>query len=247
MLWFHLDVKAQGNALHFDGINDYVTVPQKSTVVSGSFTVMAWVKPEQATKAMHIFSTRETAEFGFDMQLTGGNKVHGDIGNGTSFITTSADAHYNYTVGRWLHVAYVVWPTGYKIYVNGNLTGSGTFNGTPLLLNSTHKIVIGKNASESTYFQGCIDEVKVFSAVLGEQEIISEMLNSIVSVPASLVTHYDFNQSGTSLTDLSGNGYDGTVTNFALTGTTSNWVESYAMVVPSPVSYTHLTLPTIEP
>jgi len=241
ILFFSFKLQAQGTSLHFDGSNDYVAVPTKNVEVKGSFTVMAWVKPENATKAMHIFSSREPAEFGFDMQLTGGNKVHGDIGNGTSFLTTSADANYNYVVGKWLHVAYTVTPTAYKIYVNGSLMITGTLSGTPLLLNNTHRIVIGKNASESTYFQGNIDEVKLFSSALSDLEIAAEMMSSSVSVPASLVAHYDFNQSGTGLTDLSGNGYDGTVTNFALTGTTSNWVESYAMVVPGTASPSNIS------
>ncbi len=245
LLWFILfasfHVYSQGTALHFDGSNDHVTTSAKSTLVSGSFTVMAWVKPENATKAMHIFSTRETAEFGFDMQLTGGNKIHADIGNGTSFMTTAADANYNYTVGRWLHVAYTVTAGTYKIYANGKLLTTATLGaGTPLLLNATHKIVIGKNASESTNFQGAIDEVKVYNAVLTESDIKADMLSSTPSVPANLVAHYNFNQTGTTLTDLSGNGYDGVVTNFALTGTSSNWVESYAMVVPTITTATNI-------
>lgn len=232
ILFFNTALQAQGTSLHFDGTNDYVTVPTKNVEIKGNFTVMAWVKPENTTKAMHIFSSREPAEFGFDMQLTGGNKVHGDIGNGTSFLTTSADANYSYAVGKWLHVAYVITPTAYKIYVNGNLMVTSPLSGTPLLLNNTHRIVIGKNASEATYFQGNIDEVKLFSSALSDLEVATEMMSSTVAVPASLVAHYDFNQSATILTDLSGNGYDGTLTNFALTGTTSNWAESYAMVVP---------------
>lgn len=232
ILFFNIELQAQGTSLHFDGGNDYVTVPTKNVEIKGSFTVMAWVKPENATKAMHIFSSREPSEFGFDMQLTGGNKVHGDIGNGTSFLTTSADANYNYAVGKWLHVAYVITPTVYKIYVNGNLMITSSLSGTPLLLNNTHRIVIGKNANEATYFQGNIDEVKLFSSALSDLEVATEMMNSSIAVPASLVAHYDFNQSAATLTDLSGNGYDGTLINFALTGTISNWAESYAMVVP---------------
>ena len=233
LLLSNLYVQAQGKALHFDGVNDHVAVPQKSTVVSGSFTVMAWVKPENATKAMHIFNTRETTEFGFDMQLTGGNKIHADIGTGSQFITTAADANFNYSVGRWLHVAYTVTSGTYKIYANGKLLINGTMGaGTPLLLNATHKIIIGKNSNENTYFQGAIDEVKVYNTVLSEADIKADMLSATATVPANLVAHYNFEQTGSNLTDVSGNGYDGMLTNFALTGTSSNWVEGYAMVVP---------------
>lgn len=228
-------------ALNFDGTNDYINVPAQGTVVSGNYTVMAWVMPVHPTKAMHIFSTRESGEFSFDLQLTGGNKIHADIGNGSTFFTTSADANYNYAINRWVHIAYVVSPTGYKIYANGVQVGQGSFTGTPLLLNANHYITIGKNAAENTYFQGSIDEIKVYNTGLTETNVQTDMLSSTPSVPGSLVAHYNFDDIGTALTDHSGNGYNGTLNNFALSGGNSNWVESYAMVVPAISSATNIT------
>ncbi|SDJ78006.1 Cadherin-like beta sandwich domain-containing protein [Pedobacter sp. ok626] len=214
-----------GNALRFTG-TQYVTVPAKSTRIADNFTVMAWVMPESTSGAMHIFSTRETGDGSFDMQVVDGNRLHADIGNGSGFMTTAADAAFKYISNQWLHIAYTVSPTGYKIYANGIEVGAGTFSGSPLLLDATHKIVIGKNATENTYFKGKIDEVKVYSATLTAADVKAEMLNTASSLPTQLLAYYNFEQSGSTLNDLSGNGYDGTVT-----GAGSSWVESYAMVM----------------
>jgi gliding motility-associated-like protein len=214
-----------GNALRVTG-TQYVTVPAKSTRIADNFTVMAWVMPTSTTGAMHIFSTREPADASFDMQLVDGNKLHADIGNGSGFMTTVADAAFKYTSNQWLHIAYTVSPTGYKIYANGKEVGAGVFAGSPLLLDATHKIVIGKNAAENTYFKGNIDEVKVYNATLTAADVKAEMLNTSSALPAQLLAYYNFEQSGSILNDLSGNGYDGTVT-----GAGSSWVESYAMVM----------------
>ncbi|TCC91080.1 MBG domain-containing protein [Pedobacter hiemivivus] len=214
-----------GNALRVTG-TQYVTVPAKSTRIADNFTVMAWVMPTSTSGAMHIFSTRETAECSFDMQVVDGNRLHADIGNGSDFITTAADAAFKYTSNQWLHVAYTVSPTGYKIYANGIEVGAGTLSGGPLLLDATHKIVIGKNGTENTYFKGNIDEVKVYNATLTAADVKAEMLNTSSALPAQLLAYYNFEQSGSILNDLSGNGYDGTVT-----GAGSSWVESYAMVM----------------
>lgn len=43
-----------GNALDFDGNDDYVTMLPNANAVTGSFTVMQWVKPSHATKTMLI-------------------------------------------------------------------------------------------------------------------------------------------------------------------------------------------------
>jgi hypothetical protein len=241
LISINTNAQAPGTALNFDGVDDYVTVAAQSTSISGSYTVMAWVRPTNASKAMHVFSTRESGEFSFDMQVVGGNTIHADIGDGGSFITTSANASFNYQAGRWMHIAYVISPTSYTIYVNGRSYGGGGLSSTPLLLDNDHYIVIGKNAIENTYFEGSIDEVKVYSAELTEANIQNDMVNTTPSVPASLVAHYNFDQTGTTLTDQSSNGYNGTVTNFALSGSTSNWVESYAMVLPGPAAESNIT------
>ena len=58
---------------------------------------------------------------------------------------------------------------------------------------------------------------------------------------SGLVAYYNFDDGTaagtntvTTLFDQTSNAYNGTLNNFALSGTVSNWVESYAMVVPSP-------------
>ncbi|MGK4568075.1 LamG domain-containing protein [Flavobacterium sp. 3HN19-14] len=138
-----------GGALDFDGNDDYVSIAQSSgSTISGNFTIEAWIQPKHATKTMHIFSSRTPSENGFDLQILNGNTIHGDIGNGTAWLTTTANATYNYTVGTWFHVAYVVTTTGYTIYVNGNQLATGTYAGgaaTPLLLNNTHNLQLGRN------------------------------------------------------------------------------------------------------
>lgn len=227
---------ATGNALNFDGVDDYVSMSSGTANLSGNFTVMLWVKPDDVTKAMHLFSTREPASNAFDIQLIGGNRIHGDIGPGIgNWITTSADANYNYRANQWLHIAYTVSPTGYKIYANGQEVGNGVLSGTPLLVNASNIITLGKNGTEDTYFKGNLDEVKVFSSTLSALEIKEEMLGNTTALAANRILYYDFNLSAPSkmLYNYTGADYNGMLNNFALSGTASNWVESYAMVLPA--------------
>jgi len=89
-----------------------------------------------------VFSTRSEGTT-VDVQLNGGTTIHGDIGNGSSWITTSADASYAYSAGTWYSVAYSVTPTGYSIYAQGANRAVGTYSSaSPLLWNPTQGICI---------------------------------------------------------------------------------------------------------
>ncbi len=219
-------------ALHFDGVDDYVFLPQENFNVNGSFTVEAWVKPEDVTSTMHIFSTREGNDLAFDIQITGGNTIHGDIGDGSNWLTTAADANYIYTTNTWFHIAYVVVPGGYTIYVNGNEVGSGTFSGTALLLDDNRFLSLGRHDGDATFFKGDMDEVRIWSRALTKCEIQNNLATELSEGQTGLEVYYKFNHgiargNNTGLdtvTDSSGNNRDPNLNFFELSGNTSNWV-----------------------
>jgi hypothetical protein len=223
---------ATDNALDFDGIDDYVKMPVQSQAVTGTFAVSVWVKPTHPTKQMHIFSTRNGGSQlnNFDIQLMGGNKIHADIGNGTSWLTTAADATYLYQPNQWMHISYKVKPGEYKIFVNGNLVQTGNYPGSAVLYNNTtNYITIGKNDGDNSFFQGTIDDLMISNFDIPE-EIMSHV--PVNGLPA--FARYEFNEgiaggSNPGVTILTNDNVEstlhGTLHNFALTGTTSNWVE----------------------
>ena len=102
------------------------------------------------------------------------------------------------------------------------------------------------NNTPSNFFNGKIDEVRFWSVARSQAEIVANMNTSLNPSTANLVSYYNFNEgitngTNTGLTTL----YDqtatlnnGTLNNFSLSGSTSNWVESYAMVVPSTTAAT---------
>jgi hypothetical protein len=175
--------KVGPHALGFNGGSQYVNAAPSGSL-SGTFTVMGWANPSN-TNPMDIVGTRGPGEYSFDMKFANGNLIHGDIGNGSSWITTSADASFSYTTGTWYHVAYVVTPTGYSIYVNGVLVGSGTYGtSTPLLYDSNHPIKIGQYGGGSEYFNGMIDEVRIYNRALNAAEIAACFTDSGVAAPS---------------------------------------------------------------
>ncbi|NJM79720.1 MAG: LamG domain-containing protein [Flavobacterium sp.] len=90
------------------------------------------------------------------------------------------------------------------------------------------------------FYQGNLDEVRVWNRALSLAELQNNQ-NCELANPTSqtgLVAYYQFNQgvdsennmSLTVLTDASGNGYNGTLTDFSLNGATSNWIAGSPIV-----------------
>ena len=75
------------HSLELDGSNDYVYADPTGSV-SGTYTVSAWARVRD-NSTNNIFDTRRPTDTSFDMKLTGGKTIHGDIGNGSGWIATN--------------------------------------------------------------------------------------------------------------------------------------------------------------
>ncbi len=195
-----------GDATSFNGASSYVNVSTSGNV-SRNFTVDAWVEPASAGSGTtySFFTTRSgTNGYTFDAMLQNGNKIHGEIGTGSAWLTTSADYTFTYHANVWYNVAYVVTTTGYSIYVNGTLATTGTYSASvPLLWDTTHQVSIGGDWNSTSHtlseaFSGSIDEVKVWRGALSSSQIAS--LFSAQSSPPTR-SFYDYNSLGENIAD----------------------------------------------
>ncbi len=159
-----------GGAGSFNGIDNYIGIVPLGTL-SGSFTISSWAKVSDGDGNHVVIGTRNDGDYTFDFKFdTGGdgNNIHGDIGDGSDWITTGADVDpsvFSYSTNTWYQITYVVIPTGYTIYINGNNVASencgGSCDNNPLFFDSTHNIFIGQVGYDEEWFNGAIDEVRV--------------------------------------------------------------------------------------
>lgn len=219
------------NSLNFDGTNDYVEIPKN---FQDDFTIEYWMRTTQTGGAGGQWYSGQglvDGELGgvrndFGTSLVGSKLAFG-IGNPDVTIFSTS----NVNTGNWVHVA-VTWKrsTGeMKLYINGTLEATGT-SGTGIRDQSTI-LRVGSQLAGVGYFNGTIDDLRIWSVVRTQSEIQGSRSTEIL-VQTNLIQYYKFNQgtaSGTNtgvntLTDISGNNRTGTLYNFALNGATSNWV-----------------------
>lgn len=149
------------------------------TTVSGTFTVGFWFYATSLGGV--LFSSRQPVDNGMDIQFgTGG--FHGDIGNGSGWITTGADATFSPTTGVWYLGVYVVTPTTYTIYWNNAQVGSGSYStATPLCYNSTHTVQIGTLQSIGGLgFPGRMSNFRIWNRALSGAEVAAWYRNPML-------------------------------------------------------------------
>jgi RHS repeat-associated protein len=167
----------------FNG-SSIITIPTIGSL-AGPFTIEEWASPGSTSATLGLFGSRSPSDESFDAKLTGG-LVHADIGSGSGWLNTSADASFSYSVNSWHDFVYAVSDTGYQIFADGASIGSGSFSGTPLLFDSNHILEIGGTGYGGEEFVGAIDEVRVSSTIRSADWIATEYANE--SSPSTFYT-----------------------------------------------------------
>ena len=217
--------------LNFDGTNDYVNLNPTAINNLSSGTIEAWVYLNNLNDQT-ICSKQSNSENSYAILSVGGGaaangKVFYQSKNGASIVSTAT-----LTTGQWYHLAVTFNNTTAKLYVNGTLdnTVSGDFslpNDTSVTA-TTIGAWLGDGGGQ--YFNGNIDEFRVWNVILSDADILSTKDCEAPAGQNNLVTYYKFNQGNSNTINTSVNSAtdaitanNGTLTNFALNGTISNW------------------------
>lgn len=233
-----LQAQSPGNALNFDGTNDMVvcsTVPALfSNLTNNDFTFEAWVYPSGAVFSRIIFAQSSTTNFATLSTSTSNQIYFYVIANGTTY---SVVTNNTLPLNQWTHVA-ARWNSATltpEVFFNGIIQttagGGGSSNGTSGLL------TIGTRPGGAQYFNGSLDEIRIWNEARSDCEILGSMNSDFTVTQPNLVAYYNFNQGVpggnnvgiTTLPDLT-TGFNGTLTNFTLSGATSNWITSGAII-----------------
>ena len=242
----------QSASMEFDGTNDYIQTQYVGISGSNSRTVEAWVKLTSDSQQRFIVDMGDTpsgagARFSFKLNPSSAF-IRIEVGGGGLTGTTSI------TNNVWRHVAVVYDDAAavnkYKLYVDGVLDVEGDIAATLNTPNTFNAMTIGvrNDIGTGTYFDGSMDEVRVWNVARTAQEIFDNRNTEFCTLPPNLVSYFQLNDgvSGanntaiTSVVDLvtpsNVNGLNG----FSLTGSASNFV------APAILSNSDLTVVTVS-
>jgi hypothetical protein len=220
-------------ALDFDGINDYVNIPDNDALdVRHDFTIEALIKWDGGnTGVVHIIS--KWGGGGNASYILGLNEgeprgwVHNGTSNDSVFSTTALP------INTWTHLAFTrsSRTNQLRLYVDGTLVNTKENGLIPM--NSSRNMTIGsENNTTGKFFDGAIDEIRIWSVAQTAQQIQNyQGCQVVASCVGGLVAQYNFNQhiadgnnaGQTSLRSQTSSQLNGQLHHFSLSGNHSNW------------------------
>jgi hypothetical protein len=171
-----------GNAIDFDGTNDYVTVlDSTSTSITGDLTISAWIRPDVVSKEQTILGkwdeTTALNDRSYRLWIDASNNLNFSVSATGTTVVTETDTSVTFSASTWYHVESVYDDAGtMKIYINGVLRDTKS-SGVPASIdNNISSLYIGakENTSGSidTKFDGAIDDVRIYNYARSASQVL---------------------------------------------------------------------------
>ena len=236
---------AQSVALNLDGFDDFVQLPNTigNFAFNQDFTITTWVKIPSANQPNVDYTDNDilekwdfsSAAYPFVIRYlnqTDGLDNRGKIkvarydGNNNPSIISSITLNDD----RWHHIAFVKNGSNLTLYIDGISSGTTTDNTSGTTTNTSPLYIGRRGGTFTNYFNGSIDEVRIWSVAKTAAEVANERF---CKTPDSnnLQAAYNFNSGvphGTNtlisqINNTTGSNH-GILNGFSKTGDVSNFV-----------------------
>lgn len=193
----------------FDGTDDEINIGASllSTTVLQDYTFSAWINIADPTFTNDhtIFSQDDGVAFGSGMMLM---TVSGKLAYMRGIFTPITASSTTVTDGAWHHVAFVRKAGVVTLYVDGVAEGTPGADATNYAAATNY---LGRDGTPFFRINGKMDNVKIWDVALTDVQIFNAMYGTYAP-EADIIAVYDFQEgSGTTLTDVSANSYNGTI------------------------------------
>lgn len=218
------------NGLNFDGSDDFVQTSYSGVLGTNDRTFEAWIQ-------LNVIPTSNLAIIDYGSGSAGSRNTFMVSSNGTlSFISGGTNANIGsgtnlVPISQWVHVAFVLDNgTGY-LYMDGVQVGTGNLTSVSTPSNGDALRIGERVSGGSILFEGNMDEVRIWNVARSQQEISTYMNSDLCGTPSGLTAYYKLDEGvaggpnpGVTTTIDEVATANGTLNNFDLIGSTSNWV-----------------------
>jgi parallel beta-helix repeat protein len=179
-----------GKALSLDGIDDYVMIPDSSSLRVQSFTLQAWiymtVRPYQAghpghphvciINKMHFYNSPAIAGYKLDFEYPTAtdDTLVISIGDGTAQrFLVQYNSINDLTLNQWHQVVGTYNGSTAKLYIDGQLKASN--QGSYTILHDNTPLCFSREISQPVYdgFNGIMDNIMIYNRSLSADDIMT--------------------------------------------------------------------------
>ena len=153
-------------SIYFDGATDYVNMDDVLNLNTTNFTISAWVKRGASSSNTSILSKRNAAYTeGYDFKINASNRFEMSWKNGTTQTITS-----NIVIPQdeWHQVAIIYSGATANLYIDGVLDQTASLSAP---VSTTQFFNIGAADKSTSFYEGNIDEVRVWNTALSVNQL----------------------------------------------------------------------------
>jgi len=160
-------------AFEFDGSDDYINISSTSSTdsLTHPLTMEAWIKTEPGLTSALIHKsngTNENGDIGFWMLILSNGKMEVGLSDGTSVVNNMQTVN-TINDNSWHHVVGVITSSNIILYLDGSQDASTTHSVGDV--SNGNNTLIGKTALSTLFYNGKIDEVRIYNRSLSASEI----------------------------------------------------------------------------
>ena len=151
----------------FDGSSEYVDCGNDSSLqLAGDMTITGWINPTGTTSHRPLVYKRDAGGTNYQFYLSDDSTPKLKFYDGSTATASSGSL----TKDRWQHIAITIdsgVTDGSIFYIDGVASGTATFT----ISGDDADLLIGKHATDSTYYEGDISSVGIYKTALDSQTI----------------------------------------------------------------------------
>ena len=202
------------SSLSFDGDDDYVEISGNDDLAhNNSFSLSALIRIPESNNNPWSSLVGGYLGYGYIVYAGSNNdegKLRLEINDGNGHVTSNTDLRD----GLWHDISVTFDGNLACVYIDGIKENESSIS-TNFSSSTSHNLKFGginHNAAGNESFNGNISKVTIWDSALSESEVQSHMNTMLTGDEPGLVGYWDFNEGeGFTLTDLSGNGNNGTI------------------------------------
>ena len=164
-----------GRAVNLDGVDDFVEIPHSPDLcVTEEATVSAWFNTPRTdgpdASGYQGIVAKGNSPRSYSLYTTAAGAFHFSTGPSGAFIGSTSSAQV--PVNEWAHVLVKVEGGQHKYFLNGEPAGVG---GADVVLpgtGDTSPVYIGRTAEGARFFEGLIDDVRIYDLALTDEQIV---------------------------------------------------------------------------
>lgn len=192
----YLQAQSSNQAIEFKGANDtndnFMEIKHNNNYNLTSATFEVWVQWDGTANIGNLFmktGNQKIQNYGWGLGINKNGQVEWwqQYEQGTGPKSTSNPIQVNV----WTHIAVTVVHNGeIKFYVNGVLSGTNK----AMIMNGEGSLIVGKQGIHNNYFNGKMDELRIWNVALTQKQIKQNMNKELKGNEKNLILYCNFNQ-----------------------------------------------------